>query len=78
NKSIMLAGISERLGLSKKDLLEEIDRRTQILHWMREHNIRSYRDVAAVIAEYYVRPIQFYERVLAGEEVKAVAVSRSP
>ena len=78
NKSVMLAGISERLGLSKKDLLEEIDRRTQILHWMREHNIRSYRDVAAVIAEYYVRPIQFYERVLAGEEVKAVAVSRSP
>jgi len=78
NKSIMLAGISERLGVSKKDLLEEIERRKEILHWMRERNIRSYRDVAAIIAEYYARPKQIYEKVLAGEEVKAVAVSRGP
>jgi len=78
NKSIMLAGISERLGVSKKDLLEEIERRKEILCWMRERNIRSYRDVAAIIAEYYARPRQIYEKVLAGEEVKAIAVSRSP
>jgi flagellar protein FlaI len=78
NKSVMLAGISERLGVSKKDLLEEIERRKEILHWMRERNIRSYRDVAAIIAEYYARPKQIYEKVLAGEEVKAVAVSRDP
>ncbi|MEM1551200.1 MAG: type II/IV secretion system ATPase subunit [Candidatus Bathyarchaeia archaeon] len=78
NKSVMLAGISERLGLSKKDLLEEIDRRKQILHWMREHNIRSYRDVAAVIAEYYARPIQFYEKVRVGEMVSTIAIPRNP
>jgi len=78
NKSVMLAGISERLGVSKKDLLEEIERRKEILRWMRERNIRSYRDVAAIIAEYYARPKQIYEKVLAGEEVKAVAVSRGP
>jgi len=78
NKSVMLAGISERSGVSKKDLLEEIERRKEILRWMRERNIRSYRDVAAIIAEYYARPKQIYEKVLAGEEVKAVAVSRGP
>ncbi|MCS7124392.1 MAG: type II/IV secretion system ATPase subunit [Candidatus Bathyarchaeota archaeon] len=78
NKSIMLANISERLGVSKKDLLDEIERRKQILHWMRERNIRSYRDVAAIIAEYYARPNQIYEKVLAGGEVKALAVSRNP
>jgi flagellar protein FlaI len=78
NKSIMLSGITERLGVSRKDLLEEIERRKEILHWMRERNIRSYKDVAAIIAEYYARPKQIYEKVLAGEEVKAVAVSRSP
>lgn len=78
NKSIMLSGITERLGISKKGLLEEIERRKEILHWMRERNIRSYKDVAAIIAEYYARPKQIYEKVLAGEEVKAVAVSRSP
>jgi hypothetical protein len=48
------------------------------LHWMRERNIRSYKDVAAIIAEYYARPKQIYEKVLAGEEVKVVAVSRNP
>ncbi|MGB9959057.1 MAG: type II/IV secretion system ATPase subunit [Candidatus Bathyarchaeales archaeon] len=78
NKSIMLSGISERLGISKKDLLAEIERRKEILHWMRERNIRSYRDVAAIIAEYYARPKQIYEKVLEGEEVSAIAVSRNP
>jgi flagellar protein FlaI len=78
DKSIMLSGISERLGMSKKDLIEEIERRKVVLHWMREHNIRSYKDVAAIIAEYFARPKQIYEKVLAGEEVKAVAVSRNP
>jgi flagellar protein FlaI len=78
DKSVMLSSISERLGLSKKDLIEEIGRRKEVLHWMRERNIRSYKDVAAIIAEYYARPKQIYEKVVAGEEVKAVAVPRNP
>jgi flagellar protein FlaI len=85
DKSLMLSQISERVGASKKELIGEIDRRKEILHWMREQNIRSYKDVAAIIAEYYARPKQIYEKVLAGEElraiageeVKAVAVSRN-
>ncbi|MGB9714452.1 MAG: type II/IV secretion system ATPase subunit [Candidatus Bathyarchaeales archaeon] len=78
DKSIMLSSISERIGLSKKEIIEEINRRKDVLHWMRERNIRSYKDVAAIIAEYYARPKQIYEKVLAGEEVKLVAVSRNP
>ncbi|MGQ9624905.1 MAG: type II/IV secretion system ATPase subunit [Candidatus Bathycorpusculaceae bacterium] len=78
DKSIMLLSISERIGLSKKEIIEEINRRKDVLHWMRERNIRSYKDVAAIIAEYYARPKQIYEKVLAGEEVKLVAVSRNP
>ncbi|MEM3725858.1 MAG: type II/IV secretion system ATPase subunit [Candidatus Bathyarchaeia archaeon] len=78
DKSIMLSSISERIGLSKKEIVEEINRRKDVLHWMRERNIRSYKDVAAIIAEYYARPKQIYEKVLAGEEVKLVAVSRNP
>ena len=78
DKSVMLAGISERLGMSKKDIIAEIDKRRVVLHWMREHDIRSYKDVAAIIAEYSAKPKQIYEKVLAGEEVKAVAVSRNP
>jgi len=76
NKSVMLSAISERVGTSKKELIAEISRRKDILCWMRERNIRSYKDVAAVIAEYYARPKHIYEKILAGEEVKAIAVSR--
>jgi hypothetical protein len=74
----MLPAISEREGASVKELIAEIERRKDVLHWMRERNIRSYKDVAAIIAEYCARPKQIYEKVLAGEEVKVVAVSRKP
>jgi flagellar protein FlaI len=74
--STLLASISERQGVTRKDLIDEIGRRRDVLHWMRERNIRSYKDVAAIIAEYYARPKHIYEKVLAGEEVKAVAASR--
>jgi flagellar protein FlaI len=76
DKSQVLSSISEREGTTKKDLLEEMGRRKDVLHWMRERNIRSYKNVAAIIAEYYALPKQTYEKVLAGEEVGAVAVSR--
>ena len=77
DKSVMLPSIAERLGMNKKDLIDEIEKRKNVLHWMRERNIRSYKDVAAIIAEYYARPKQIYEKVLAGEEVKIVATSKN-
>jgi flagellar protein FlaI len=76
DKSVLLSGISERMGTTKKDLTAEIDRRKTVLHWMREHNIRSYKDVAAIIGEYFARPKQIYDKVLAGEEVRPIAASR--
>ena len=74
-KSALLSSIAERQGVTKKDLIDEIGRRKDVLHWMRERNIRSYKDVAAIIGEYYARPKHIYEKVLAGEEVK-VATSK--
>jgi hypothetical protein len=72
----MLSAISERMGSSKKELLDEIEKRKNVLHWMIERKIRSYKDVAAIIAEYCARPKQIYEKILAGEEVKAIAASK--
>ncbi len=74
-RSVILSAIAERQGVPKKDLLDELERRRNVLHWMRERNIRSYKDVAAIIAEYYARPKHIYEKVLAGEEVR-VATSK--
>jgi flagellar protein FlaI len=76
DKSIMLPSISERSGINKKELLAEIEKRKNMLIWMKERNIRSYKDVAAIIAEYYARPKQVYEQVLAGEEAKIIATVR--
>jgi flagellar protein FlaI len=76
DESSLLTSIAERQGLNKKDLIAEIGRRKDVLHWMRERNIRSYKDVAAIIAEYYARPKLIYNKVLAGEEVKTIAATR--
>jgi len=78
DNSTMLSYISERVGYSKKQLIKEIERRKNILHWMREQNIRSYKDVAAIIAEYCIRPKEFYEKIFVNEEVEAVATTRRP
>jgi flagellar protein FlaI len=75
NDSVMLPYISERTGMSKKDLGKEIEQRRRVLHWMREQNIRSYKDVAAIIAEYYARPEEFYEKVSIGE-MEALATAK--
>ncbi len=72
--SVMLSNIANRQGVDKGVLIEEIGRRKTVLHWMRERNIRSYKDVAAIIAEYYSRPKQIYEKAVAGEEIKVATV----
>jgi flagellar protein FlaI len=74
--SFLLTNFSERLGTTREQLIEEMKHRTDVLRWMRKGNIRSYKEVAAIIAEYYARPKEFYQKIMAGEEVKPVAASR--
>jgi len=63
DKSVLLTSICQKRGLMKQDLLEEIGKRKDVLHWMREKNIRSYKQVAAIIGEYYARPKQIYDKI---------------
>lgn len=79
-RSVLLPNICERTGMDWNSLTQELERRKQVLHWMRERKIRSYRDVAAIIAEYYARPEEVYRKVVEGMEigeVRAIAVSGS-
>jgi len=69
-KGIMLSSMSEQIGKDEKELIDELQHRQNVLHWMRKRNIRSYKDVASVIAEYYARPKEFYK-----EEVEAEVVA---
>lgn len=77
DNSAQIKSISERLGLTTQDVLNEMNRRRDVLRWMKTKNIRSYKEVATIIAEYYARPKQFYEKIISGEEVKPVAASRN-
>lgn len=75
DNSALISSLAARQGVTTQDLLDEINRRSAVLHWMREQNIRSYKDVAGIIAEYYARPKQFYEKLQAGEEIAPLAAS---
>ncbi|MCJ7614337.1 type II/IV secretion system ATPase subunit [Candidatus Bathyarchaeota archaeon] len=68
---IMFNSITEHSGLSSKELIDEMKRRENVLRWMRQRNIRSYKDVAGVITEYNSKPEEFYAKeVLADAPVK--------
>jgi archaeal flagellar protein FlaI len=76
DSSFLLTNISERVGITREQLVEELKRRSDVLRWMRQQKIRSYKEVASIIAEYYARPKEIYKKVLESEEVKPVAASR--
>ena len=74
--SFLLGNFSERLGITREQLIAEMNRRTDVLRWMRKGNIRSYKEVASIIAEYYARPKEFYRKIMDIEEIKPVAAFR--
>ena len=74
--SVLLSSIAKRSGVTTQDLLEEMKRRSNVLRWMRQQKIRSYKEVASIISEYYARPKEFYQKIHVNEEVKTVAASR--
>ncbi len=74
--SVLFQSFSERLGISNSELIAEMGKRRDVLHWMREQKIRSYKEVATIFAEYYARPQTFYEKIMAGEGAQAVVASQ--
>jgi len=76
DKSVLLTSICQKRGLTKQDLLEEIGKRKDVLHWMREKNIRSYKKVAEIIGEYYARPKQIYDKIQTELEAITNAISK--
>jgi len=61
-KGVVLPTLAKKVGRTEQELLDEMKRRETVLKWMRSHRIRSYRDVASIIAEYYARPDEFYQK----------------
>ncbi len=83
DSSFLFTSISERLGLTRNQLLSEMKRRSDVLRWMRKSNIRSYREVATIIAEYYAQPQEILQKIKsshieieAAVEAEKVAVTK--
>jgi hypothetical protein len=62
-ESYLLKEMALGLDLSVDFLLEELDRRKEILLWMANMNIRDYRSVNEVLNTYYNDPAVMYLKV---------------
>jgi flagellar protein FlaI len=55
-KSIILKKISKTFGIPEQEVVDELQRRTLVLEWMKKRNIIDYRSVYQVITLYYTSP----------------------
>jgi len=70
-KSYVLEGIKTRWDMDKMKISEEVRRRTEILEWMCNNNVRSFKEVAKAISRYTENPEDFIKKMRQqGEEIK--------
>ncbi len=55
-RSYLLERLEKEKGMSMLEITKELDRRKRIITWMHENQVRFYKDVADIIAEYYKDP----------------------
>jgi len=63
DRSYILNKIIEEKGIPEKSVWEEIQRRVTILEWMKKENIRYYKDVGKIVANYYRNPEEVIKRI---------------
>jgi flagellar protein FlaI len=62
-KSHVLERIRSQHGMSKEEMIFELKRRIEILEWMKDNNIRAFKDVARMIASYLETPNAIIEKI---------------
>ncbi len=55
-KSYILEGIRARWDMDKDEIIDELRKRAEILEWMCDKGVRTFKDVARVIAKYGENP----------------------
>jgi flagellar protein FlaI len=68
-KSYVLEGIRARWDMNKDEITEEIRKRTEILQWMCDNDVRSFKDVAKTISRYTENSEEFMKKIR-GQETK--------
>ena len=62
-KSYVMERIRNQHGMSKEEMLEELRRRVEILEWMRDNNVRAFKDVARIVSSYIDTPDDVMEKI---------------
>ena len=55
-KSYVLERIRGSIGMSREDMDKELRIRTEIINWMVHRGVRSYKEFAKIVSEYYEDP----------------------
>jgi flagellar protein FlaI len=69
-KSYVLERIRGQHGMDKEEMMDEIKRRIEILEWMKDNNIRAFKDVARTVASYLENPDEIMEKIRRGNQPK--------
>ncbi|MBN2599447.1 MAG: type II/IV secretion system ATPase subunit [Candidatus Thermoplasmatota archaeon] len=69
-KSYVMERIRTQHGYSKEDMLAELNQRVEILEWLRENNIRAFKDVARIVSSYLDTPDEVMEKVRKKSQTK--------
>ncbi len=62
-RSSILHSIMEIIGTTPDGMLDEIERRIEVIEWMYRNNIHDYKNVGRVVAEYYQNPKGLIEKI---------------
>jgi flagellar protein FlaI len=67
-KSILLDRTQSKKGWSDAQLISEVKNRIIVLEWMRKNNLRSYKEVGKVVADYSREPEAVLEKAKGGSK----------
>ncbi len=68
-KSYILERIRSQFDMDKEAMMQEIKRRVDILNWMHRKGIRSFREVAQIVAWYAETPNELLEKVKSDADI---------
>jgi flagellar protein FlaI len=66
-RSYLVERIAEKKGITTDEANEEIQRRAQVLEWMRARKVRNYREVSDIIRRYYENPERLFKEATKNE-----------
>ncbi|MEM3980550.1 MAG: ATPase, T2SS/T4P/T4SS family, partial [Ignisphaera sp.] len=78
SRSIVVDRISELTGLSRNELIDEVEKRKQVLIWLAKKGLSDYRSVSMYVYRYYVKPKSVLKEVGLEKKITQPATLRRP